>query len=447
MENGITLKSISAYRKASRHGGSNLAYPLPAGVSSVDSFFHAQEDLDQNQASQSCNSRSWSQFDLTAGAMYYNEEVTDQRRSIQSGQGLRGPVAFIVPAGLAFCVNRDPCLVSRSIQGAESDSYGVYAQGTYRPAGGLELTVGLRYTDDSKDALRTFNLTQGGPVNQPAEFSASRVDPAATIKYNWTDSFNTYLRYAIGYRAGGANVRSSTFTSFAEEENEVWELGLKSLLANNRLVLNAALFYNTIKGEQLNIQEAPSTDPSLTNTVNSTTDKKVKGAEIELSWRALEGLTLGLNFAYMDADKTRDLDNPFTPAVDITRFWTVQVPETSGSVSLDYEFNRLPVGNLAFHADYSYADDYWATPGAIQIATLLPTYLRPTADASQLAARLSWREIEVGSSSIEVALWGKNLTDDSSIIYGFDGCAFGGGFCSYRTAPRTYGVEVRVNYQ
>ena len=158
-------------------------------------------------------------------------------------------------------------------------------------------------------------------------------------------------------------MRSSTFTSFEEEENEAWELGLKSQLAD-RVVLNAAVFYNTIKGEQLNIQEAPSTDPSLTNTVNSSNDKKVKGAEVELSWQVLDGLNMGFNFAYMDADETTDLDNPFTPAVvDLTRFYTVQVPETSGSVTLDYELDQLPMGQLAFHVDYSFADDYWTTPG------------------------------------------------------------------------------------
>lgn len=450
MDNGITLKSISAYRKASRHGGSNLGYPLPAGGSSTGLVFPlAQEDLDQDQTSQELQFiGSWSQFDLTAGAMYYTEDVTDRRRSIISGAGLTPPALGISPPGLAFCVNNDPCLTGDSIQSANSDSYGVYAQGTYRPAAApkLELTAGLRYTDDKKDAERTRNFFPL-PVPQQAKFDATRVDPAATIKYSWTNNFSTYLRYATGYRAGGANVRSSTFTSFDEEENNAWELGMKSLLADNRLALNVALFYNTIKGEQLNIQEAPTTNPSLTNTVNSDRDKKVKGAEVEVSWRALEDLTLGLNFAYMDAKKTRELDNPFTVATDITRFWTVQVPETSGSVTLDYAYRALPVGYLALHADYSYADDYWTTPGAVLTSSLLPTYERPTADVSQLAARLSWRDISMGDTKMEVALWGKNLTDDSSIIYGFDGCASGGGFCAYRTQPRTYGVEVRMSYR
>ena len=48
---------------------------------------------------------------------------------------------------------------------------------------------------------------------------------------------------------------------------------------------------------------------------------------------------------------------------------------------------------------------------------------------------------------MQLSLWGKNLTDDAAIIYGFDGCALGAGFCTYRATPRTYGVEVRYKYK
>jgi iron complex outermembrane receptor protein len=447
----ITLKSITSYRETSRHGSSTLGTPLPAGVSSSGFIYtNAHEDIDAEQTSEELQFLgSWDQFDLTAGGIYYNEDIKDERRSYLTGPGFVGPVTFIQPPTLGFCVNRDPCLTSETHQEATTDSWGLYAQGTYRPAaldGRLELTAGLRYSDDSKDAKRTYNLTAGGPVNQKAEFSASRVDPAAIAKFNWTDEVQTYLRFATGYRAGGANVRSSTFTSYDEEENEAWELGMKSQFWDQRLQFNLALFYNTVKDEQLNIQEAPTTNPSLTNTANAVKDKKVKGAEIELFWAAMEGLGVGLNFSYMDADDFEELDNPYTETVvDPTRFYTLNVPETSGSVYLDYE-QPIGVGKIALHTDYSYADDFWTTPGALLVSTLGPTYERPTADASQLAARLSWRDIELGGGTMEVALWGKNLLDDAAIIYGFDGCAFGGGFCAYRTPPRTYGLEVRFNY-
>ena len=344
----LTFKSISAYRKASRHGGSNLAWALPAGLPTAAGFTFpfAQEDVDQNQTSQELQFiGSWREFDLTAGAMYYNEKPTDMRTTIINGPALG--TALFVPA--------------RNIQNAKTDSYGVYAQGSYTPEAvkGLELTLGLRYTDDKKTAKRTYAFAVNDPINRPgqlatplvANFKASRVDPAVVIKYTWTEGLNTYFRYATGYRAGGANVRSSNFTSFGEEVNKAWELGMKSLLLNNRVGLNVALFYNIIKHEQLTVQEAPTTDPSLTNTFNSPIDKKVKGVEAELTWNVFEGLNVGLNFAYMDVKKIRETDNPYTPAVDLTRFYTVQVPKTSGSVSVDYQTRPLPVGRLAFHTD------------------------------------------------------------------------------------------------
>lgn len=139
--------------------------------------------------------------------------------------------------------------------------------------------------------------------------------------------------------------------------------------------------------------------------------------------------------------------NPFDPTDNtINRFWIIQVPEATGSVFLDFD-QPLPLGSLNLHASYAWTDDYWATPGALNIATLLPTYERPTQDSEQLDARLSWREIPLGGGAVEVALWGKNLTDDAARIYSFDGCAGGGGFCAFRAYPRTYGVELRYAYE
>jgi outer membrane receptor protein involved in Fe transport len=342
----------------------------------------------------------------------------------------------------------DPCPASNALQGATSDSYGVYAQGNYRPAfaPGLELTLGLRYTDDKKEAQRTQNNSV--PVDLKADFSASRVDPAAVIKYSWSKDIQTYLRYATGYRAGGANVRSSNFTSFNEEENEAWELGMKSEWFDNRVQANVALFQNTIKGEQLTIQEAPTLNPSLTNTFNSQKDKKVKGAEIELFWRVTDSMSLGANYAYMDVGDFTDYDNPFTAAVDVSRFYNVSTPENSGSVSFDWDPSAGDQG-LFFHTDYSFAEGhFWTTPGASALTSFAnpATFERPESDMEDLSARLGYRFNASENGRLQLSLWGKNLTDNSSIVYGFDGCAFGGGHCAFRAAPRTYGVEFRMDY-
>ena len=450
VSDNVTLKSLTAYREAQRHGGNTLGASLVGGGSSTGLIYtFSREGLDQNQTSQEFQFiGTWERFDLTAGAIYFTEDVDDERTSNFTGPGLTLPALGLSAGPAAFgCAGIDFCPTSHTISKSETTSYGVYAQGSWRPAAfdeKLDLILGLRYTDDQKDAERLFSNV--GPYPVPADFSASRVDPAATIKYQWTDNVQTYLRYATGYRAGGANVRSSNFTSFDEEENEAWELGMKSHLLDNRLQVNLALFQTTVKGEQLNIQEAPTTNPSLTDTRNAEEDKKVKGIEGEIFWAATEGLGLGLNFSYMDRPDWVELDNPFTPTVvDITRFYTVSTPETSGSVYLDYH-RPIGVGSLGFHADYAYARDYWTTPGALRLVTLLPTYERPKAETNQLNARLSWDDIEIGEGQLTFALWGKNLTDDSSYAYGFDGCASGGGFCAFRVQPLTYGLEVRFDY-
>lgn len=280
-------------------------------------------------------------------------------------------------------------------------------------------------------------------MRQPAEFSASRVDPAGTIKYSWSDDLQAYLRCATGYRAGGANVRSSGFTSFGEEEREAWELGLKSQWFGNRVEANVALFQSTIKGEQLVIQEAPVTNPALTNSFNSPNDKEVKGIELELVYAISDSLLVGGNYSYMDVPEQADYDNPLTAEVDLSRFWPVSTPENSGSIYLDWNS-----GNGFFvHTDYAFAKShYWTTPGPQTLDAILPTYQRPESDMKNWSARLGYVFEAGDDGSLRIALWGKNLTDDSSITYGFDGCAFGGGFCAFRQAPRTYGVEMKLEY-
>lgn len=79
----ITLKSISSYREASRHGSSTLSDALVAGGSSKGILnSNAREDVDQWQVYQEVQAiGSWDHFDLTIGGTYFHEKVVDERRS------------------------------------------------------------------------------------------------------------------------------------------------------------------------------------------------------------------------------------------------------------------------------------------------------------------------------------------------------------------------------
>ena len=445
----ITLKSITSYRESSRHGSTTLGDSLPIGINnSTFAILRTvpEENVDQNQWYQEVQAiGSWDRFDITTGATYYTEKVVDGRKGYATGDGLLGPAADIVPSGLAFCQGLELCLVQDQLQHAQSKSYGVYAQATYRPIDAIEITAGIRYSDDKKTAVRDYNF---GPITPlVALFRAKRWDPAVTLKYNFSKDINVYARYATAYRAGGANVRSSTFTTFGAEEVKTWEVGLKSQFLDHRVTFNLAWYHNDLKNQQQAIQEAPTTNPGLTNTVNLPGTTKINGVEAELTVRPVDGLTLAATYSHIGVPSYVEFDNPFTPGFDLSRFYAIQSPKHSGSVSADYVTPALAgLGELAFHLDYAWSTPYWTTPGGVLVAALGPTYSRPTTRTNMLNGRVALRDMPLGPLKGEISLTGKNLTKDTHYVYGFDGAAFGGGFAENLVAPRTFMVEFRVKY-
>ena len=459
----ITLKSITSYREASRHGSSTLGDALVAGVSStgIVRANGGREDMEQNQWYQEIQAiGSFDRLDLTFGGSYFGEEVDDERRSFVTGQGLNPPALGLVPGTLAGCIGVENCMTGRSEQNAKTDSFGLYAQGTYTPPildDRLELTAGIRYSDDKKVAVRTYiqpmllppytESSPSGPLPPPALFRAKRWDPAFTVKYNFTDEVNGYVRYATAYRAGGANVRSSNFSSYGEEEVESLEVGFKARMFDRRLSVNLAYYHQTVKGLQSVFQEQPTTNPSLTNSVNLATPLKVDGVEAEATLRVGQGLTLSAGYSLIDAPSFADYDNPLTPAVDITRFYAVQSPRHSGNIAMDYESPDLGLGKLAVHVEYAFSSGHWTTPGGLLVSTLAPTYRRPQTKTNMLSGRIALRDIPIGPTEGEIALFGRNLLNSTAYTFGFDGAAFGAGFAEFLPPPLSFGVELRVRFR
>jgi iron complex outermembrane recepter protein len=450
----ITLKSISSYRETSRHGSGNLGAGLPVGGSSTGFLTTAaREDLEQNQTYQELQFLGgWDNLDVTLGATYFNEKVDDQRRSYISGPGLNLPGLGIQPASLANCRGLLTCLTARTEQNAETDSYGLYGQVTYI-IDRLELTAGVRYSDDKKVGVRTYiapaalppyaETTPSGPLPPVALFREKRWDPAFVVKYNFTDEVNAYFRYATGYRGGGVSVRSLSFAPYGSEETESFELGMKGRFLDNRLTLNIAAYRNIIKNQQQAFSEAPLTNPSLTTTLNTPVPYTVKGVEVEAILNIAQGLTLTGAYAFTDAVEFFEFDNPLTVAVDPLRFYSPQVPEHSGNVALDYSTDFRDA-ELRFHLDYSFASAHSITGGGQLIASFAPTYVRPATKVSMLNGRVALGDIPFGPVTGEFAIFGNNLTDETHFTFGFDGAASGGGFGQFIQDPRTFGVELRL---
>lgn len=301
----LTLKSITGLRRSINYGGAVTSL----ATSPVQAW--ASNYLDSKVFSQELQAiYTTTNFNITVGGIYFHEDVRDERDSGFSTNCPAGiPGAPCTPGGGP---SRAPYYSPFAPNGgfirqfSKTNAYAAYGQASWTPPvleERLELTAGLRYSDDTKRARRDIFNGVILPTELRNEAKEKRVDPAFTAKLKLTEDINTYVRYASGFRDGGANVRSQTFTAYDTEVLKSWEVGIKSQWFDRRVTLNIAAFKYKVDDQQQSIQTSPATNPSISDTFNVSVPYKAKGLEVELSARIVPGLTISGNYTYVDSNK------------------------------------------------------------------------------------------------------------------------------------------------
>lgn len=314
------------------------------------------------------------------------------------------------------------------------ESWAAFGQATWTPDildDQLDLTLGLRYTDDQRDAKRTNDglaWNSFGPGK--SDSSKSPVDYTAVVDYSWTDQISTYLRYATGFRSGGSSTKGLDFNrAFDQETVKSYELGLKSQWLDNRLRLNCAVYYMEVNDIILDYLPDPVNNPQFSETFNSG-NADIRGVELDLQWAVGEHLLLGLNYAYIDYGINDAKFPDGTDRTDTTEL--VWAPKNAYAVSADYDL-PLEVGTVQFHLDYSWQDDQYALPntdaGKVQVDAF-----------GQLNGRISLAEVKLWDGNWQFVLWGKNLTDEDQANY-----LIGATATTYMQ-PLTWGGEVILEF-
>jgi len=196
------------------------------------------------------------------------------------------------------------------------DSYSMFGQVGYALSDDLHLTTGLRYETqnmDYDDELLNINTDK----------SWSKVTPKISLQYRFSPNVNTYATVAQGYRTGGFNFTATDleYQSFDPEELWNYEVGVKTNLLDNRVQLNASLYYMDIQDMQVEESVTP-----ITTYVNNATEATSKGIELEITAKATENLILsaGLSYNQTEFDSFSDSSgdytgnkNPFAPEYTI----------------------------------------------------------------------------------------------------------------------------------
>ena len=170
-----------------------------------------------------------------------------------------------------------------------------------------------------------------------------------------------YARYAEGFRDGGVNPnaqpsRPDIPVDFDPETIDAIELGVKSQ-PMEWLQINASVYHNEWQDLQLGFV----TDDGLLGYTANAGKAKADGAELEVVARPLDGLQIGLNFAYLDATIEQQVENAFGFVLAEKGNDIPFSPEYQSSLSASYQF---PIsGSLSglVSANYAYRDSTYST--------------------------------------------------------------------------------------
>ena len=420
----LTVRSLTSYRETVESTRNNFAGAL--GFNGVI----VSEEYDQEQFSQEFQVLgTYDRLEWVAGLYYFEEDAGQDTQNLFTldllGLLTGTPLTPIVPP-TTFDVFSGADAPLRQIE-SRAESRAVYGQATWTPPilnDRLQLTVGFRYTDDSRDATRLET------IEQSFELDTDSFDPLVTVNYFWNDTISTYAKFSTAYRAGGLNVRSASFSGFGNEISETIEVGLKSMFWDQKALLNIAVFTTDIEDAQIDF--ANPDNPVAIETINAERTVEIDGAEIDLTLAPVPGLVIGLNYTYLDAT-VPPLANPLAGG-NPENFNLAQTPEHAGSVTADYTFPPLPFGTLIAHVDMTATDEYHFVPGNM------------TQDLDSYAlfnARLTLTDINIGNSSLVAALWARNIFDTEYVQAGAPTAA--GDLEVYGT-PRTYGFDLTYQF-
>ncbi|WP_430416396.1 TonB-dependent receptor [Parasphingorhabdus sp.] len=366
---------------------------------------------------------------------YYSDEDISQTVNFGLGQDYDGLVGALFggaagPAPLQlFSGGVSPATVrATNAYTQSSKSWSVFTHNTLEVAEGLKLTLGLRYSDESKDggftqpsvtnalcpaiisnllgapaagappapplgtALGTglfgtgcFAFTAPADLPQAAflplprtfnsNFSDEELIYTGKVTYEFASPITVYASFTHGYKSGGFNLDSTAATGgadprFLSEEVDAYEVGLKAKFLDNAVTLNLAGFHE----EFSNFQVLEFTGAQFT-TFNVPVAKST-GVEMEMVARPSDNLTINGGLTYTDARYPENCAGTQTSAnvLSLCGNSLTNAPSWVGILGATYDrdigssMKFFVNGQIRMESDRRTSTQATAVPSAAQIA-------------------------------------------------------------------------------
>ena len=369
----LTLTSITGYERwKTRLAGDGDNTPLEVSRSYTDA--RSQQWTQELRLTSPKDDR----FSWIAGLFYFNENI---RSDAFTARLPNGAVPQLAGSSVAEAF-------SRTSYRHKAESGAVFGSGTFAFTDALKLTVGGRFTRETKTlAFDRINATAGGAavgggvvvpswsnyaqwwnsytgnIGTAGTFAGNLSRTWDAFNYDVTPSWNIdrnnllYFKFSHGLKSGGFNTAATlpvALTDVRPERLNAFELGYKSTWFDGKLTFNATYFHYDYRDVQVNVvgpnpgAVGGATVSYLQNAARAHAD----GAEFEVTAQPTERLRLNaaVGLLYTKFDE-------FTVNNSATSFagnQFVRSPHLTLNVGANYTVPLGDKGKLDFNADARY---------------------------------------------------------------------------------------------
>ncbi|HBO6269452.1 TPA: TonB-dependent receptor [Pseudomonas aeruginosa] len=453
---GYRLTSISAYRywhfTPANDEQLNVSAINDTGVEVHDRQFSQEIRL---------ASPTGGAFDYVVGAYAFRQNLGNKTFTSY------GPLADLYLLGANLGALNDT--YSKANGKIETDSFALFAQGTWHLTERLDFTAGLRGTYEEKNAkVERFAPLGGAAVGgvgaavrngqlgayDSGDLSQYNFAPSAllSLSYQFSDDLLGYASLSHGEKSGGVNLAVGSAPSAGadsllvgpERANDA-ELDLKSTLFDRRLLLNANLFWTGIHGYQATtLYQAPGST-QLVQVLANAGSVRSRGLEFEATALPLRGLTLNFNGSYNDVTYLSFKDAPCPAEVstrpgapsscDLTGQRVVGASKWIANLNGEYQWRLDDRFQPYVSASYAYRS---AAEGTLDNSDLSKI------DGYALVNLAAGLRSDLGDGQLDTSVWLKNAFDKDYYLSAF--ASINGSYTASVGQPRTLGVSLRYDF-
>ena len=276
----------------------------------------------------------------------------------------------------------------------EFDTFAIFSQLDVALSDRMTLSAGLRLEQRDTE----YDDSDGATFSPDDSFWGGKV----ALEYLAGENTLAYGSVSRGYKAGGFNIDGSLdadLRSFDEEYLIEYELGVKTLLANERVALQLAIFYDDRHDQQVKssvVRSRPDGSTEFIDFLGNAAEGTNRGVEMDINWFVNDNFNINANAGWLDAEFDEFI-NEF--GEDLSGRDQAHAPSYTFSLNFNYQQGPWFASVSADGKDSFFFSDRHSIK----------------------SKRYTLYNASLGfeSEQWKVTLWGRNLTDKDYYVRGF----------------------------